>query len=198
MIRPLIAALLLGSILTQPAAATVTFSFMETGTLNDCFIGPCGLQLLRTPRELMSITLSSGTETGEAESNGTMFGNTPPPVVTDPNFSFLGPGGAIEAGIGPVPFFEYGVFYDMHWVAVAGQLTYLSLIYDNSLNESSFSNFGLTGGLAIRDQGCALTPNCQVTGFWTDPRSDPIPEPGSLALLLSALLLGGGIVFRRA
>jgi hypothetical protein len=133
---------------------------------------------------LMSITLSSGTETGSANSNGFMFGDTAPPVVTDPNFRFSSAGGVIEA-----PFFEFGVNYDMHWTDVAGQLTGVSLIYDNSLTGVSIDfsiSGGLTGGTATNALACALVEVCRVTGFWQE-EAQAVPEPGSAALLLGAL-----------
>ncbi len=174
---PLALAALIG--LSEPAAATVSFDFIETGN-TDCVSGPC----LQFSPDLMRLTLSSGTETGSASYNG--FAGTPP-TASDPNFSltlFNKP--LIWTPFDAPPQAAYWVAYNVFWNAANGQLEDISINYGNGITDITIENFGLAGGYA---DACPLTQFCQITGFWTDPPpgSIPVPEPGSMALLLAAL-----------
>jgi hypothetical protein len=127
------------------------------------------------------MTLSSDTETGSAISSS----STPFASVTDSNFNFFG----IQA-----PFFApYPIIiFDITWTAVAGQLTALSINYDETIDDISlygavglgdFDGFGLTGGTAERVLGapCSMFPTCVIAGFWQEVGVQAIPEPGSAA-----------------
>ncbi len=164
----------MGAILSEPAAATVTFDFMETGN-TDCVSGPC---LQFGPFDLLRLTLSSGTEAGFAHFN--WFANDTSANVTDQNLRLT----MFRPLILP-PFNQPLTSYAISWNAVGGVLEHVSIDYGSSFGgDISIENFGLTGGYA---DACPLTQFCRVTGFWTDPRPDSIPEPGSMALLLAAL-----------
>ncbi len=174
-------ATIMGAILSEPAAATVTFDFVETGN-TDCVSGPC----LQFQPDLLRLTLSSGTETGFTNT-GFSFGG--PHTSTDPNLGLTwvyGSPHTLIGGTNPLP----GGAYDLRWNAVGGVLEDIWINYGNggfdNTVDISIESFGLTGGYA---DACPLTQFCQITGFWTDPPpgSIPVPEPGSMALLLAAL-----------
>ncbi len=169
-------AAIMGAILSEPAAATVTFDFIETGN-TDCVSGPC----LQFSFDLLRLTLSSGTETGFASAP---YGG--PHTSTDPSLGLTWVFGSSHNLIGtnPLP----GGTYDLRWNAVGGALEDIWINYGNggfdNTVDISIESFGLTGGYA---DACPLTQFCRVSGFWTDPPPVPVPEPGSMALLLTAL-----------
>lgn len=193
-----IAAALMG-LLPRPATALVTFDFIETAYLPiqsptegigaGCFSIPCPPLIPVSPQVVLSMTLSSDTETGSAHSNPTT-GFPPAATVTDPNFSLSF--GSIQA---PFYVFPVGPVYDITWTAVAGQLTALSINYVGFLPLDSPAigagqypgfdpnGFGLTGGSEYF--GGSIAPTILLSGFWQE---QAVPEPGSAALLLGALL----------
>ncbi len=173
-------ATIIGAILSEPAAATVTFDFMETGTIGDCFIAnPCAPETFNPPFDLLRLTLSSGTETGSAQFN--WFAHDTSATVTDQNLRLT-----MLRTLISTPFNQPLTSYDMSWNAVGGVLEHISINYGSSFgSDISIENFGLTGGYA---DVCPIVQFCQVVGFWTDPPPNSVPEPGSMALLLAALM----------
>jgi hypothetical protein len=185
----------------KPASASVTFDFFETG-ITVCRAISCGPQQFSPPFPiLMTLQLSDTTETGSAEYNALAvprFG----PVVSDPNFIFS----LFVPGIhgldnlqtaGP----DFGrnnanlISYDITWNEVSGQLTALSVNYQDVFNEVGYGAgpFGVTGGGIGSDGfvgGCS-GGTCTITGYW-----QRVPEPGSAALFLTALF-GFGALRRR-
>jgi hypothetical protein len=185
----------------SPAAATVTFDFWWTGDA-DCR-SACGPPApIKTP---LAFTVSSPTESGSASWGEDGRGSYPLPVVTDPAFALQGPGVGIDGGVEP-PNFGYDptcwieevcTFYSVAWTAVDGVLTALYLKIDDA---SSDLQFGLTGGWALTDDlDFAGGGGCCIEGYWQAALpgggSAPVPEPGSMPLLLTALF---GLAFVRS
>ena len=189
-----VSAAVLSLLFAMPASATVIFDFFVTA----CTGAACRVPE-QLPHILMSLQLSSSTETGSAQYGG----GSSPPVVTDPNFTFSLRDIASFFGtpviIGPPDFglglrFSIEPSYNITWSEVAGQLTAVSVNYLDIANEVGFGSgaFGLTGGGIGSDSnidGCGFGL-CTVSGYWQS-----VPEPGSAILLLSALF-GFGILRR--
>lgn len=189
------------AVLPTLASATTVFDFYETG-ITECAPGGTCVPP-PAPYLLMSLALSSGSETGSAI-YGPM-GSTNPPVVTDPGFTFELSGSPVVRPpyFGEPPGCPYSgicaLNYAITWTAANDTLTSLSLCYLDNFNEAGSNDcrpggvyFGLSGGLISSDGsigGCGNN-SCTVTGYW----ADPVPEPASAALFLAGIF---GLVWVR-
>ncbi|MGH7039725.1 MAG: hypothetical protein ACREE1_16490 [Stellaceae bacterium] len=213
LIRLAASAATLATLMTLIAAsatkATVIFDFYETG-FTQCVAGSndnCNLPPTPFSFVLMSLTLSSGNETGSAVYSMAFVHNIHnPPVVTDPEFDFGYEYPYLVApfyfGEPPICVIDYGdcpfVNYSITWTATNNTLTSLSLFYLDNFIEAGFNHqpFGMTGGWIGSDGvlgGCPPAPQCIVTGYWQD---GVLPEPASGALFLGALFGLGCIRWR--
>jgi hypothetical protein len=185
----------------SPAFATITFDFYETG-ISNCYPSSLSCSLPPQPFVLMSLTVSQPSGHAYMTNSG-----SPGTVdISDPSFAFsLYPFGsppgipvsASNSGLDPTCGAAGNCFilsYSMSWSAGGNVLDAASIGF-SGIHNTVLAGFGLSGGTIASDYmlgGCSIGV-CTVTGFWQDAPPS-LPEPGSMPLLLTALL---GLGFAR-
>jgi hypothetical protein len=171
-------------------AAPVTWDFVETA----CGPLPFGGNSC-DPHQPYPFTLASLILTGPDSTGSASLGFSLIPTLTGDPFDFEIP----ETGEGVSTDHPFGTGrgillsdYDIRWSETAGVLNMVDISINTEVD--TINHLGLTGGEVSTDHrigGCEFEFPCQISGYWVDASLVTAPEPGSLALLASALGVWG-------